>query len=69
MRGNTLLTFLIIQIILSCFTEILFQTKYNISGLGIISMLFFVVTDIHDIFFDDNFQGDNERKKRRAKLK
>ena len=51
MRGNTLLTFLIIQIILSCFTEILFQTKYNISGLGIISMLFFAVTDIHDIFF------------------
>jgi len=51
MRGNTLLTFLIIQIILSCFTEYLFQTKYNIIGLGIISMLYFVVCDIHDIFF------------------
>jgi hypothetical protein len=30
--------------------EFLFQTKYNVSGLGIISMLYFVVCDIHDMF-------------------
>jgi len=52
MRGNSLLYWLMFQLVICSGIEYLFQTKYNIIGLGIISMLYFVVCDIHDIFFE-----------------
>ena len=51
MRGVSLLYWLMFQLVICSGIEYLFQTKYNFIGLGIISMLYFVVCDIHDIFF------------------
>jgi hypothetical protein len=51
MRGMNLLYWLMFQLVICSGLEFLFQTKYNIIGLGIIAMLYFVVSNIHDMFF------------------
>jgi len=56
---------LIVQVILSWIIEYVMQTYRHIIGIGIITMLYFIICDIHDMFLtEDGIKNKTKNKTR-----
>ena len=62
MKGNYLLFWLIIELCICIFIELYFQGNEGIIGLGIISMIYFAITNIHDMFMVEGIPIQKSKK-------